>query len=321
MIYTSSNVGMVGCCDPLLDKQNCGWVTSCVDYSEYQSDCGSNCMVNSFIRKCSNALSPYCVSWTYPGAGAKDYGCASTSDSFFQTVLQSATDTFFSSESSISLTTLSGSAVTGWDEEDGGGGSTYPTSNPSNGSSSRKKKKGVKLGLGAIIGIVVVGLFILFVIVAGIIFCMMKKKKARQLAANQQIMETQQQTRPQSQYAFAPPNPQLQQQVPPPPMPTVPPTPQPGLANDYFGKGGAGSPQVVQVADPHKVPMTPAQEYMQSPISNPPTPAPAYVAPYYANAAQLPPMPSQSPGPMNGAVELQTYAGRREDVHEIGSGR
>jgi hypothetical protein len=44
-------------------------------------------------------------------------------------------------------------------------------------------------------------------------------------------------------------------------------------------------------------PQTQVHEYgAQSPISNPSTPAPAYVAPYYADA-NAPPMPTQSPGP------------------------
>lgn len=297
---------MAGCCSGF-DRQDCGWVTGCVDYADYTaSSCDSDCMVNTFVTKCSNSLSPYCASFTYPFANVKDYACRSFSSSFFQTIEQSATDTFFSSSTSVSLTILSGSAVTGWDETDGGASatSTYRSSYPTSfSSSSSGRKKKFKPGLGLIIGLVIVGLLVIFVVVAGSIFFCMKKKKARQLAANQQLINGAQANR-QSQYNV-PVNMQPMQQAPPP-MPMPPPS-QHGTTQDYYGSG------VKTPSTPHVQEVNPKTQSM---ISNPHTPAPAYVQPYYAGngsyeadsrtVATPPPVgqPGPPPAHQNGVYEI-----------------
>jgi hypothetical protein len=135
----------------------------------------------------------------------------------------------------------------------------------------------------------------------------MKKKKARQLAANQQLIQGAQANR-QSQYN-APMNMQpMQQALPPMPMP---PTSQPGAGQDYFGAGiKAPSTPHVQEVDPKT----------HSPISHPPTPAPAYVQPYYAANGAFEadsrnvgtPPPAGAPGPP---------ASHQNGVYEIGNAR
>lgn len=328
MLYTASGVGMAGCCDGS-DTQDCGWVNSCVDYDAYTAGgCDSDCELNTFVRKCSNSLYPYCHTWTYPGDNVLDYGCTDL-DYPVETVLQTASDTL-SDTTSISLPTVDGDAVTGWDGSSATGGSVFTTTDsdgssfetsfPSSGGSSssggRKKKVSVAVIAGAVVG----ALILLFVIGAVIIFLCVKKKKAKQLAANQQAVAAAQASRPQSQYP--PQQPQMMQQQMAPPMP--PQTPQP-----QYNAGGYFAPQGQQDQKPQ------VHEYgLQSPISNPPTPAPAYVQPYYA-APNAPPMPSQSPAPYQareptpGAHEVDAISavrpppgqGQNGPVYEIGHGR
>lgn len=330
---------MAGCCDGS-DTQECGWANSCVDYDAYtSSSCDSDCMFNTFIRKCSDSASPYCVTWTYPSDGVADYGCADYS-SGVETVYQEAFDTLDSYTTSMTLPTLSGDAVTAYNgesatsdidttsddldifsdltttETDG----TEPTSFPSSGggSSSSKKKKGVSVGL--IVGAVVGGLVVLFLIVAAIIFICVKKKKSRQLAANQQAIAAAQANRPQSQYPpqYPPQQPQMYQQPPVAPMPMQSPPPQ---QNGYFAPPG--------VQDQKLNPQTQVHEHgNQTPISNPTSPAPAYVQPYYA-APNAPPMPTQSPAPHAGSHEVdavtaphpQAAPSQPSNVYEMGSAR
>lgn len=299
MLYKSLGVGMAGCCDGS-DTQNCGWSNRCVDYKAFAAgSCGSNCMSNNFIWKCTNALQPYCVTWTYPSDGIADYGCASTSSNTIYTVLQRGTDSV-GDTTKMTLPTVSGDAVTGYatgtdsDPQQttvySGGGSGSGGS--SSGNSRRTKKK---IAIGLIVGIVIVALFVIFVVIIGVVFFLKKKKKQQQVSANAQVVAAAQATRPQS--MFPPPQgPPMQMQQPvqggfiPPPNqqhggfvpPMSPQSPQPTL-NGYFPPPGHHE----QKYDPHMS----VHEYAATPISNPPTPAPAYSQPLGGSAA--PPMPQK----------------------------
>lgn len=209
-----------------------------------------------------------------------DYGCAATSTNTIYTVLQSATDSV-GDTTSMALPTVTGNAVTGYNDMTGTGGSSSPTNDTySTGTSTRKK-----VAVGLIIGIVIAALAILFFIGMGV-FCLLKrKKKQRQLAANAQAVAAAQANRPQSMF------PQSQQQQPPMQMqpqqggfipqpnaqqggfvpPMSPQSPQPTI-NGYFPPPG----QQEQKYNGH----TSVTEYAVTPISSPSSPVPAYAQPY-----------------------------------------
>lgn len=342
MLYTSASIGMAGCCDGS-DYQSCGWATTCMDYDTYwsSSSCDSDCESNTFIRKCSGYAQPYCVTWTYPGDNVKDFGCAASSSYLIETVLQSATDDYYSSfTTSMTLPTISGDAVA-FDLSTADGTTatdTYSdifdatetsdifeesTSLPSGGGGSRKKK--AKVSISVIIGAVVGGLVLLFFIGAIVIFICVKQKKKKQLANNQQAIAAAQANHPQPQFQ----QPMQQQQPGFAPMPPQTPPPM----NEYFKPGMAPSPQP-GYAPPMDQKHGQVNEYpIQTPVSNPTTPAPAYIQPYYAAPGTPPPMPAQSPapyqnrGPTPGAHEVdaisapQNNQGQGGQVYEIGGGR
>jgi cbb3-type cytochrome oxidase subunit 3 len=248
-------------------------------------------MLNTFIRKCTNALEPYCVSMTYPGEGVADFACDSTSTNTVYTVRQTATDGV-GDTTSTRLPTVAAGAV------------TIPTGSSS--SSTRKTTR--KLAIGVIVGIVVAVLFLLFFVIVGVFMFLKKKKKAKQIADNAQIVANAQANRPQSQFQPPPP--------PPPQMPTQ--SPQP-TGNGYF------SPPTQQE---QKYGHTSVHEYSLTPISNPSTPAPTYAQPYMAPNA--PPMPQQHTGnyntPNNGAHEapspvqyMSQYQPPANGAHEVAS--
>ncbi|KAH7390682.1 hypothetical protein BKA66DRAFT_568618 [Pyrenochaeta sp. MPI-SDFR-AT-0127] len=318
MLYKSLGVGMAGCCEGS-DTQTCGWSNRCVDYKAFAAgDCGSNCISNNFIWKCTNSLQPYCVTWTYPSDGLADFGCASTSSNTIYTVLQRATDNV-GDTTSMSLPTVSGNAVTGY-KETTTGGNTQPTNGYTGGSGSTTgtSRRTKKIAIGLIVGIVIVILFVIFAIIVGVIFFLKKKKKQQQLAANAQVVAAAQANRPQS--MFPPQQAPMQMQQPmqggfvPPPNPQqggfVPPmspqSPQPTL-NGYFPPPG----QNEQKYDPH----VSVHEYGASPISNPPTPAPAYSQPHGKPVA--PPMPANP----NVQAYYHTPADGAHEVDAIGVSR
>ncbi|CAO2654297.1 Nn.00g110300.m01.CDS01 [Neocucurbitaria sp. VM-36] len=314
MLYTSASFGMAGCCDGL-DTQDCGWSHQCVDYSAYTAgSCDTNCMLNSFVRKCTDILSPYCVTWTYPSDGIADYGCAATSSQTIYTVLQSGTDGL-GDTTSMALPTVSGNAVTGFEDTTASAAPTYVPSGGGGGSSSSSTHRTGKIAIGLIIGVVIAILFVLFLIIIGVIVIIKRKKKQAQLTANAQAVATAQ-ANAQSAY----PKPQQQQPqmhmqqpmqggfVPPPnpqqggfaaPMP--PQSPQP-TSNGYFPPPG----QSEQKYNPH----TSVYEYAVTPISNPPTPAPAYSQPF--GSPVVPPMPT----PMSVQAHYHTPA---DGAHEVDS--
>jgi hypothetical protein len=176
---------MAGCCLGS-DTRNCGWVSSCVDYQSYSAgSCGSSCLLNDFIRKCTNLAAPYCATYTYPSGGVADYGCDSDSNALY-TVRQTGTDSFGSAES-VRLSTVTSARFTT---------ATYTSYNyytPS-------RKAATKLAIGTIIGIVIAVLAIIFIVIIGICMCMKRKKKQKLIAANAGIVANAQANRPQSQF-------------------------------------------------------------------------------------------------------------------------
>jgi hypothetical protein len=276
MLYKSAGLNMAGCCNGQ-DTQNCGWASSCVDYSSYVAgNCGSSCLVNTLVRKCTNVAAPYCVTWTYPSDGVKDFGCDSTSTNTVYTVRQTARDNF-SGSTSTRLPTVTAGAV----------------SNPTGTYNTPSRKTVKKIAVGTIIGIVIAVLAIIFFVIVGVCICMKRKKKQKQIAANAQIMANVQANRPESQFQPQPP-PQMQmQQGPPPPMPSQ--SPQPHMSG-YFPPS---NPQEQKYTGHSSV-----QEYNMTPISNPTTPAPAYAQPYMANAPPMPQQHGQYQPPANGAHEV-----------------
>ncbi|KAH3962700.1 hypothetical protein HBI73_159580 [Parastagonospora nodorum] len=305
MLYKSAGLNMAGCCEGR-DTQNCGWASSCVDFVSYSAgSCGSNCLIDPLVRKCTNAAAPYCVTWTYPSDGVEDFGCDSASTGSIITVRQTAQDGF-SGSTSTRLPTVTAGAVTETTGTSGSGTSgSYTTP------SSRTSKK---LAIGAIIGIVLAVLGLAFLAIVGVCICMKRKKKQKQIAANAQLMANVQASRPESQF-----QPQMQMQQGPPQV--MPPQSPPPPMNGYFPPP---NPQEQKYTG-----HTSVQEYKVSPVaSNATTPAPAYVQPYMASNA--PPMPHQGQyqPPANGAHEVASpvegqYGGQYQaplnGAHEVPS--
>jgi hypothetical protein len=300
---------MAGCCDGD-DTANCGWVNSCVDYTKYAGgSCGTSCLQDPFVMKCTNLANPYCVKYTYPGQSVSDFGCDSTSIFGALTIRQTASGGLGSTKvASTSLSTLTAgldAAVTtdnSYTYTGGSGGTSGGTTTYNSDTYTTGKKK---LAIGAIIGIVIAVLAIGFFVIIGIVMCLKKKKKQKQIDANAQIIANNQGNRPQSEFMAQPQmQPQMQQ------GPTQ--SSQPAL-NSYFAPPG----QQEQKYNGH----TSVQEY-PSPTT---TPAPAYVQPYMANA---PPMPQngQYQPPANGAHEVPSppvpqgqYAPPANGTHEVPS--
>ncbi|KAF2730770.1 hypothetical protein EJ04DRAFT_31729 [Polyplosphaeria fusca] len=280
MLYTTvesgTTGGMAGCCTAG-DTQNCGWAYSCIDRDNYSANCDSSCSADDFVRKCTSAAMPYCVTWAYASDSVYDYGCGSDAQDTFQTIWQEATDTESTYTTSMSLPTVSNNAVSFADmateSSSAVSTSTEAPAATSSAPAEEKKKSNAPLIGGIVGGVGGVALLI----AGGVIFFCMKKNKDKKKAAlanqanNQPALSSQQ-------------PPQMQQ------------APTPGPEQGYFGQD-----QKIN------------HEYgMQSPVSNPSTPAPPYAQPYYANSPVVPPMPMQSPqpyqvpGPANGAHQLDS---------------
>lgn len=79
----NSNLGAIGCCtatflgyDGVKSATGCGYGTACLDSTEFFSYCSStNCALNSFLRWCTSARVPYCVTFVENGYSA--FECAS----------------------------------------------------------------------------------------------------------------------------------------------------------------------------------------------------------------------------------------------------
>lgn len=241
MLYTTSSSGMAGCCDGT-DTINCGWASSCIDARAYASSaCDSDCLADSFIRKCTASTAPYCVTWSYPSNDIYDYGCAGNSDSSVSTVFQAATDAF-GVTTSMALPTVAAEAV-------GTDVSTHKTAK--------------KLAIGIIVGIVIVVLFVLFCVAIGVLFCVKKKRKARQIAASSAAMSAVQTTRPQRQYSA----PAQSQQA-------YPYSPPPQHQHQHHQ-----SP-IHPVHEEKPIPTALVHEYTTPSISSPSSPVPVYTQPH-----------------------------------------
>ncbi|KAL5120784.1 hypothetical protein ACEQ8H_001265 [Pleosporales sp. CAS-2024a] len=270
MLYKSAGLGMAGCCSGS-DTRNCGWASACADTNSIiAGNCGNNCLANPLIRKCTNALAPYCVTWTYPSDSLYDFGCDSTSALVVFTVQETASD-IFSGSTSIQLRTVTAGAATSPNP-------TY-TYNPSSDGGVSGNGTVKKIAVGVIVGIVIAALAIIFFVGIAVCMCMKRKKKQKQMAANAQLVANVQATRPDSQ--FPPQMQQAQSPMPPQSPPpanhghVAPPTSQEQKYNGY----------------------TTVHEYNTlTPISNPTTPAP-----------NVPPLPQQQghyQPPAHGAHEV-----------------
>lgn len=320
MLYTSGLTGMAGCCSGS-DTEDCGWYSRCVASSAYAAGvCGPECQANDYVRKCTAASAPFCVTSTYPGNQVADYGCDASSTNTVYTVLQRATDSAGRS-TSISLPTVSGSAITGirtasrtgvvsasrTSRYAATGGSSFGEGSDSSGA-RRKAVRTVAVGL--IVGVVAAALTVVFFIVICICMCVKKKKKQRKLAADAQSVAAMQANRPQSMYPGPPSQQQYQplQQGPPPMLqgvymaPVAPQSPPPP-ASGYFAPPG----QDDQKYNPHHS----VHEYAVSAISNPASPAPGTVQPGSIQGVPSPmlsqtSMHAQYPSPVNGAHEADS---------------
>jgi hypothetical protein len=187
-LYKSAASSMAGCCDGD-DTANCGWVNSCVDYTRYAGgSCGTSCLQDPFVMKCTNLANPYCVKYTYPGQSVSDFGCDSTSIFGALTIRQTASGGLGSTKvASTSLSTLTAgldAAVTtdnSYTYTGGSGGTSGGTTTYNSDTYTTGKKK---LAIGAIIGIVIAVLAIGFFVIIGIVMCLKKKKKQKQIDAN-----------------------------------------------------------------------------------------------------------------------------------------
>ncbi|KAF2108317.1 hypothetical protein BDV96DRAFT_587584 [Lophiotrema nucula] len=320
VLYTTASggttAGMAGCCSAG-DTQDCGWAYSCIDYSLYSAGgCDSSCEADDFVRKCTATDAPYCTTWLYASDSVFDYGCGTDAFDTIQTIYPTGIDG--SSTSSLTLETISDDAIVFSDASsefsdlssdftgfasatDTGIFSDFTTdtletatdSDPQQtqlptvgGAGKTKTKKGKKkVSIGLIIGVVIGVLVLLGVIAAVLIILCVKQKKKKQLAANQVAIANAQAMRPQSSVNPAA-QPQMQQAPPP-----VPQQHNPG-AEGYFNQQQAyGNDQKIN-------PQTQVHEHgVQTPISNPTTPAPPYAQPYYATSPVVPPMPTPSPAP------------------------
>lgn len=332
MLYTAGTVGMAGCCTAF-DFQDCYWANTCMDYNTLMSGgCGSACMMNTFIRKCSNTLSPYCVSWTYPSDNVQDYGCGTDPVSTFETVLKDITDSYDSFTTSLFLPYVADSLVTGWESTAAasttaiGKSRTIATVSDSSSTPSATAassgSSGFHVTIGLIVGIAAAVLIIIVVIAGLVIFCCMRRRQKKQQVANAAALAVAAASRPQSQHYSN--QPMQQQPMAPPPMPAQQPQqPQQQPGYEYFNQ-----------PDETKINSQIHAYAIPSPISNPPTPAPAYQTPFpVPNAAYVPsPTASLAPDhgirpPTAGAVEVaaisvpHTPGGGQGPVFEMGPGK
>ena len=325
MLYTAGTVGMAGCCTAF-DFQDCGWVNTCMDYSTLMSrGCDSACMRNTFIKKCTDTLAPYCVSWTYPSDNVQGYGCGTDPVSTFETVLKDITDAYDFITTSLSVPYVADSLVTGW--ESTATASTIATgkSRTTSGSSSApstapasSKSSGFHVTVGLIAGIAAAAFIVILAIAGPIIFCCMRRRQKKQKAANTAALAVAAASRPQSQYYGNQPT--QQQSMAPPPIPAQQ-SQQQGY--EYFNQ-----------PDETKINPQVHAYTVSSPISSPPTPVPAYHTPFPVPNAAYPPLPTASPAPEHGmrpptagAVEVpavsvpHTPGGGQGPVYEMGSGK
>ncbi|KAF2495590.1 hypothetical protein BU16DRAFT_539522 [Lophium mytilinum] len=334
MLLTDVLPGMAGCCSDF-DFQDCGYVNTCIDYSSMMgSGCNSDCMSNTFIKKCTDTISPYCVSWTYISDNVQDYGCGTESFSVFETLQQDVTDAADFITTSLSLPYVGANIVTGYQSTASADAVTITkTAKVSQTASdttdttdlfstataaASTSSKTTKVSVGLIAG-VAGGVFFLLLAIAGfIIFLCLRRKQKRAAASNAAALAAATASRPQSQYYPNNGRPQSQyqpmQQTPnlAPPMPTAP------EGYTYFGQ-------------PNQ-PYNPESKFATqtvSPVSAPQTPAPAYAAPVEFQTPGVggyATLPTASPGPLPlGVVEVDAtsrphLAQGGGPIYELGGG-
>ncbi|KAF1930250.1 uncharacterized protein M421DRAFT_418568 [Didymella exigua CBS 183.55] len=306
MLYTAG-AGMAGCCDGT-NTQECGWATSCVDARAYRaSSCGSSCLLNTLIRKCTETTAPHCITFSYPSDSILYYGCDADSDSIVSSVLQHATDEV-GGTTSMALPTVAANPVI-----------TDPNSD-------KTTNKTRKIAIGLLVGIVVVALFVVACIAIGTLFFL--KKKQRRIAANAQSTAAVQATGSESQY---PPPQQAYQYPQQQPVAQTqsyqaslfrPPSNPPTTTPSYFPPGlheeKPGTHTTV-----HEYAVTPVSPPISPPISGRPTPAPVYSQPYNAP----PPTPVVNQYQANAeahevdAISVPHAPNQTGPVHEIGTGK
>jgi hypothetical protein len=273
---------MAGCCEAG-NTQDCGWAYDCVPYDAWYNDWYDAAYdSNSFVMMCTDSAMPFCATWAYTAIGGAAYACVESSSGVVivdQTFTDSGSSTY-----ALTLPMYSGAAVTGWDVELSLSESDVPsilgttsvvsastststsastststsastsTSTPASQSNQDQKKTPI----AAIVGGVVGGLAVLALLAGTLIFLCLKRRKARQLAANQPTTAAQQTNSQPHQADYKP----VPMQSPP-------------HQQTYF------APQDQKA---NYQPTTHVHEHgLQSPaISSPSSPAPPYAQTYYA---------------------------------------
>lgn len=184
----NSNLEAIGCCKTTFLGNNgvksatgCGYGTACLDSTEFFSYCTStNCALNSFLRWCTSARVPYCV--TYVENGYSAFECASvrglTRYVFLSTTevecttcssTPSSRPSSQPSSSKVSSTTASTSPTTTSASPTTTASSTSGTNPPrpvqeqDNGNALQKESNKIALGVGIGVGVptFIVGLWAL----------------------------------------------------------------------------------------------------------------------------------------------------------------
>ncbi|EON63896.1 hypothetical protein W97_03124 [Coniosporium apollinis CBS 100218] len=257
---------------------------------ECRSSCDSDCWANTFIRKCTASIRPFCYSWTWGAAAVADYGCGTDPASTWTTV-----DTILSNYVA-SVPTLAQNAVTGWQ-------STTPTPIPTPIRTSPRPGPTTLVpepsgpGIGVIVGGAVGGVAVVAIIIGVIIFFFVRKRR------QQRQQQQQQQHAPPTFNPNAGPPPPMQQQQPMYQAPQQ----QPG----YFQPG----PPVMSMDSSDNKYNPTVAAYPTSPISSPGSPAPPYdrkstISPLQTGYGQ-PTLGVPQQGyvaPHDGAVEIQSAA-------------
>jgi len=163
----NSNLGAIGCCTATFLDYNgvksatgCAYGTACLDSTEFFSYCTStNCALNSFLRWCTSARVPYCVTFVENGYSA--FECASVRG-LTRYVLASTMEvecTTCSSSSSSSLTSTSSTTTS----STSGTNPPPPTQGQDNGNALQKESNKIALGVGIGVGVptFIVGLWAL----------------------------------------------------------------------------------------------------------------------------------------------------------------
>lgn len=204
-VTTASGKKMAACCDEN-DTENCDWYSSCVNYESMTKGlCDASCRRNGYIKQCTDASAPYCVTWTYPAFGAVDFACTTDNwgvRSVYQDAVEKSSSLSSSYTAAATLLALSGDigstnpteSSSGRDSEttprtESSKGTDGKPTHPTESSGGRNEEWAAKSKpIAAIIGSVVGACVFLLIISAIVIFCCIKRRKAKQLADNQRLI-------------------------------------------------------------------------------------------------------------------------------------